>query len=438
MLDKLKHLFSNRPRDTELRDRLEQLRHKTPVPVIWLYGKTQSGKTSIVRYLTGAEDTEIGQGFKPCTRFSRMYEFPTHEAPLLTFLDTRGVDEPGYDPQEDLARLDPQAHVVVITVKAMDHALENLLEHFRPIRRSQPHRPVVLALTCLHEAYPHEQHVVPYPFGHVQANGRMAETTVREGEPPAEPETLAPAEPRPSVCQEPCAPRSGHFPTFRSDLQRTLDEQRCRFEGLVDHVVPIDLTLPEDGFNDPAYGGAQLKRVLLDVLPAAYRHTLLTLEAAMQDLQDLYARHALPHILGYSSLAATAGAFPIPWVDLLVIPGIQTRMIYHLAEFYGQPLSGRRFMELASTLGLGLAFRQAVRELVKIIPVVGSVAGAALAAGSTLALGKAFCYYYSAVHQGHVPRPEDLKRYYEEQVNLAERAWKKGSGVRGQGSEPID
>jgi len=395
MLEKLKHLFSNQPRDTELHDRLEQIRRKTPVPVFWLYGKTQSGKTSLVRFLTGAEDTEIGQGFKPCTRFSRRYEFPTPEAPLLTFLDTRGVDEPGYDPQEDLARFDHLAHVVVITVKATDHALENLLENFRPIRKSRPQRPVVLVLTCLHEAYPQQQHLLPYPF----AGPETGANANGNGVPAPGPADISP------------------------ELQRTLEEQKQRFEGLVDYVVPVDLTPTEEGFNDPNYGGARLKQVLLDALPAAYRHTLLALDTAMHELQDLYARHALPHILGYSSLAATAGAIPIPWIDLLIIPGIQTRMIYHLAEFYGQPLSGRRFLELASTLGLGLAFRQAVRELVKVIPYVGSVAGAALAAASTLALGKAFCYYYSAVHKGHVPQPAELRRYYKEQLALAEKAW---------------
>ena len=50
--------------------------------------------------------------------------------------------------------------------------------------------------------------------------------------------------------------------------------------------------------------------------------------------------------MGYATLAATAGAIPIPFVDLLILPGIQTRMIYHLAKFYGQPLDGR-FLELA-------------------------------------------------------------------------------------------
>jgi uncharacterized protein (DUF697 family) len=98
-------------------------------------------------------------------------------------------------------------------------------------------------------------------------------------------------------------------------------------------------------------------------------------------------------------------------------------MIFHLARLYGQPLTGTRFLELASTLGLGMLVRQAAREVAKLIPFAGSVAGGALAGASTFALGKAFCYYYRAVHQGHVPRAEDLRRYYREQLALAETAW---------------
>jgi uncharacterized protein (DUF697 family) len=144
----------------------------------------------------------------------------------------------------------------------------------------------------------------------------------------------------------------------------------------------------------------------------------------MRELKDIYARHAIPIILSYSSLAATAGAIPVPWVDLFVLPGVQTQMIHHLARFYGQPLSGGRFLELAGTLGMGILVRQAVREVAKFLPVVGSVAGGALAGASTFALGKAFCFYYSAVHEGHVPRPEELRRYYKEQLAEAERLWR--------------
>jgi uncharacterized protein (DUF697 family)/predicted GTPase len=390
MLDKLKKLLSSFSGDAHLRQKLEEIRQKSPIPVFWLYGKSQSGKTSLIKFLTGADEAEIGHGFKPCTRFSRKYLFPTPEAQLLTFLDTRGVDEPGYDPKEDLASFDQQAHVVIVTVKVMDHALENLLDHFRPIRAARPSRPMVLVLTCLHEAYPQEQHPQPYPFTSDNLDSNAASV----------PEKLR-------IC---------------------LAEQQRRFEGLFDHIVPIDLTKQIEGFQEPNYGGERLHQVLLEALPAGYRQTLLTLDRATNELQDLYAKRALPHIVGYSSLAATAGAFPVPWLDLLVLPGIQTRMIYHLAQLYGQRLSARRFIELASSLGMGLMVRQAVREVVKFIPVVGSVAGATLAGAATFALGKAFCFYYASVCEGHVPKAEELKQYYQEQLSQAARLWSGGRG----------
>jgi uncharacterized protein (DUF697 family) len=396
MFDRVKRLFSSAGREAALRDHLERLRDKLPVPVFWLYGKTQSGKTTLIKYLTGADEAEIGRGFRPCTRFSREYPFPTDEAPLLRFLDTRGLDEPGYDPAEDLARFNDQAHVVVVTVKALDHAQENVLKNLRVLRKAQPGRPVVLVLTCLHEAYPQQQHPLPYPFSD---NGQLLPTDKPVSE----------------------------------ELLRSLEEQRRRFEGLVDRVVAVDLTPSEEGFTEPNYGGDRLRQTLVEVLPGALRQTLLSLDEAMRDLQDLYSRHALPHILGYSSLAASAGAIPIPLLDLFILPGIQSHLIYDLARFYGQPLDGRRFAEIAGTLGLGILARQATREVVKFIPFVGSVAAGALAGASTFALGKAFCYYYRAVHQGHVPKPDDLRRYYKEQLALAQQSWTKlhGNGYSG-------
>ncbi len=375
--------------DAELQRRLDQLLKETPIPVFWLFGKTQSGKTSVVKFLTGADQAEIGMGFKPCTRFARQYQFPTPEAPLLSFLDTRGLEEPGYDPAEEIEQFDKKAHVMIVTVRVLDHAVGSLVEQLRVIHRRNPDRPIVLALTCLHEAYPQEQHPQPYPF-----------------------RTPAGDEAKPVVSE---------------NLQRSIDAQAERFRGLYDYLAPIDLTPPEEGFADPNYGGDWFKEALLKALPEAYRQTLLTLEAATHSLQDYYSRKALPHIVGFSSLAATAGAIPVPWVDMLILPGIQTQMIYHLAKLYGQPLSGQRFLELASTLGMGMMVRQAIRELVKFIPFVGSIAGAALAGSATFALGKAFCYYYSAVHKGHVPRADELKKYYHEQLSLAEKLWSKKS-----------
>ena len=62
-----------------------------------------------------------------------------------------------------------------------------------------------------------------------------------------------------------------------------LTEQRRRFQGLYDYLVPLDLTPPEEGFKDPAYGGPYLKNVLLESLPSAHRQTLLTLDRATHE-----------------------------------------------------------------------------------------------------------------------------------------------------------
>jgi uncharacterized protein (DUF697 family) len=397
MLDRVKEWLSAEGRQASIQEGLDKLRDKSPIPILWLFGKTQSGKSSLVRFLTGAADAEIGEGFRPCTKHSRQYDFPTAESPLLRFLDTRGLDEPGYDPTEDLQAFDASAQVVVVTTKLLDFAQENCVRHLRALRKAQPLRPILLLATCLHEAYPLMQHPEVYPF-----IGDWRTTWLHDGKPlPEQPE-------------HPCVAVDG-------PVRKSLLAHEAQFGDLIDAILPIDLTRAEEGFRQPNFGGDALKRELVNWLPRAFRQSLLMLDEARNNLGDAFSRHVLPHILGYSSLAATAGAVPVPFLDLLLLPAIQARMIYHLARVYGQPLTGARFLEVASSLGLGLIVQQASREILKLIPFVGSIAGGLVAGASTLALGKAFCYYYSAMHAGQVPRPEDLRRYYHEQFRLAEQ-----------------
>ena len=49
-------------------------------------------------------------------------------------------------------------------------------------------------------------------------------------------------------------------------------------------------------------------------------------------LRDLTAKQAMPTILTYSSLAATAAATPLPWVDIPAVMTLQTRLVYLLAD----------------------------------------------------------------------------------------------------------
>jgi uncharacterized protein (DUF697 family) len=369
--------------DEEYRREQRQILSRAPVPLLWLLGKTGSGKTSTVRFLTGADEAEIGNGFRPQTKTSRQYDFPDAESPLVRFLDTRGLGENEYDPTEDLERFDQQANVILVTARVMDHALAEVIEPLRRIRSARPERPVLLILTCLHEAYPQQQHPVADPF----ADQGIPETVSEE-------------------------------------LRRSLRKQHERFEGLVDRIIPVDLTLPEEGFIEPDFGGDRLRTALLEVLPAAYRQTLLALEDSMRSLHQLTERRAMPYVIAYSAMAATAAAVPLPWIDIPVVTALQAHLVVRLAQVYQQPVGAKTFLEMAAPIGGRLLVRQAVRGILKFIPYVGMAANATLAYAYTYGLGKACCWYFGRLRSGAAPTAEELQEIWQTELAHAARYWK--------------
>lgn len=365
-----------------LAEALREARARHPVPVVWLIGKTQSGKTSIIRALTGSARAEIGNGFQPCTATMRLYDFPT-EAPLVRFLDTRGLGEVAYDPEPDIRYCESQAHLLLAVMKATDVVQAQVLDVLRRVRGRHPEWPLVIAQTGLHEAYPPEAgHAVPYPF---------------DQEP--WPETLYP------------------------DLVRALQAQRDRAGKLPGEVperwVPVDLTEPEDGYDPPDYGLEALWRAI-DAVSAIRLHALLYSDAGVR---DAYERSAHPHIVGYALAAAGVGALPM--VDLVGVPAIQAKMLHSLASLYGQDWDRRAIAEffglLGTGIGAGYAARGAGRALVKLIPVwgqtVGALWGATASAATTYALGKTAGFHLTRRRRGLPADAQTLRRAFAEELD---------------------
>jgi uncharacterized protein (DUF697 family) len=101
--------------------------------------------------------------------------------------------------------------------------------------------------------------------------------------------------------------------------------------------------------------------------------------------------------------AGAAGVIPVPVVDLVAIGALQLQMLRRLSQIYDVPLADNRGKALITSLagaaiptssGLGAA------ELLKAIPIVGSVIGAlvtpTLAAGLTYAIGKVFIQHFES------------------------------------------
>lgn len=360
---------------------LREVRERLPVPVVWLLGKTQAGKTSIIRALTGSPATEIGNGFQPYTRHSRFYDFPM-EAPVIRFLDTRGLGEVSYDPADDMAYCESQAHLLIAVIKVADIHQAAVFEALHAIRKRHPEWPVLIVQTSLHELYPGGcGHILPWPYG-----------------------------------QEPLPDR------VPIDLRRALRAQRDALKELPGIApvqwVAVDLTLPEDGFDPPDYGLEALWRAIESSTSLGLQQLL----SGDKEIHDLYARAAHQHIVGYALTAAGVGALPA--VDLVVVSAVQAKLLHSLATLYGQQWDKKTITDFLGLMGVGIASsyltRLLSRAIVKFIPVwgqtMGAIWGASSSGATTYALGKTAIYFFVRRKNGLQVDADTLRGIYAKEL----------------------
>lgn len=387
-----------------LEEKAESYRERIPVPGLWLLGKTGSGKSSIVRYLTNSPGDElVGNGYQPHTDATYVYRFPEDEQPLMRFFDTRGLGEHRYDPHQDLKRLNDETQMVIVVIRATDSALESVISPLRSIREEAPTRPILLAVTCLHEAASRiDLSEIEDPFalieGHVGANDEDAVATNATIVPPRD---RLPAELRPLP------------------LWSLLRQKEQLFEGLVDRMVAIDLTPAKEGFADPNYGGRWLKSAILQSLPHSYRHALAALPAGTTEYESKLRRRSQHQTLLSASAAATLAAVPVPMVDIPGVLAVQTHLAYKIAEIYGQEITPSNWAAVSSIAGGRIAIRLALRELLKVIPLFGIGISAAASFAFTYALGATWDWYFASVRGGRVPPVEQLKQEFAVQLRRA-------------------
>lgn len=367
---------------TKVESQLRQSQSNLPVPVIWLIGKAQSGKTSIVRAITGSSNAEIGNGFQPCTRTASLYAFPDEASCLLRFLDTRGLGEAGYNPTEDLEYCQEHAHLVMVVIKAMDHAQKPVLDVLETILRKRPSWPVIVVQTSLHEGYEQRTapHLIPYPFD---------------------------TQPWPA--------------NISSNLVRSLKHQRSDFAKFSKRFVAVDLTLPEDQLEPANYGLDSLWTAIEEEFSYGLRSMLETQPELRAELGDIYYSTAWKHIISYSVAAGGAGAVPWPLVDIPVVIGIQAKMFHAISSIYGQPLTRQLMTEFGTAIGGSMLVRFVRSLLSKLVPVFGSIFGAAYNAATTYALGCTLCWYFAQLKRGATPDANQLRSFYSKELTEGRR-----------------
>ncbi len=359
------------PKASGVDSKINDVRQRLPLPVFWLLGKTQAGKTSLISALTRSASADIGNGFQPCTQRSRFYDFPSSSHPMLRFLDTRGLGETAYQPDEDLAWCANQAHLLIVVMRALDMNQAEVVATVLDIHQRHPNWPIIVVQTALHEGYLNDaDHCQPYPFQ----------------------QTPLPA-------QVPHA------------LAQVLVHQRDWFNSVPTVFVPVDFTLPEDGFTPVDYGLEALWDAIETALPSGVIGLLRDTEHH-KELLDFHAQQAHPHLIGYALLNVGLGAIPL--VGLPLVLAVQAKLFHSIASIYDLPLTRRLYAEFSSLVGVSMGIGFLGRELLKFVPVYGSAVAGVYSGAMTYALGKAFCVYLYGVRRGALPDAAIIKQAYDE------------------------
>ncbi|MBD2099346.1 50S ribosome-binding GTPase [Leptolyngbya sp. FACHB-261] len=395
-----------------------------PTTEVLLVGKPQTGKSSIVQALTGASKDIVGQGFRPHTAHTQRYSYPAADLPLMVFIDTVGLGDGAQETSEviqeltglagvttsaesteeldlderdltdqltdgqageerpagQLALAQPRARILVVTVRLTDFANDTLRQIVSKIRQRHPEVPCLLAVTCLHEAY--------------------------------------------------SDPQANHpdYPPSDLEVQRAMDAAKQAFAGLYDRVVAIDFTQPEDGYEPVLYGLDAFASALCDLLPDAEARAigqLLDTRAGLPDqVGDLYRQAGRRYIATFAVMAGTVAAVPLPLATMPVLTTLQITLVSLLGKLYGQNLNPSQAGGVVSTIAGGFVAQAVGRELVKAIPILGSVVAASWATAYTWALGEGACVYFGDLMGGKKPNPEQIQRTMQEAFREAQERFR--------------
>jgi uncharacterized protein (DUF697 family)/predicted GTPase len=403
-VDQLAQTVNNwfRVDEAQIAEILASVRDQLPTTEALLIGKPQSGKSSIVRGLTGVSAEIVGQGFRPHTQFTARYNYPSSELPLLVFTDTVGLGDVDRDTnsliQELISDLDTETtrpRIIILTVKINDFAIDTLRQIASELRQKYPQIPCLLAVTCLHEVYP------PTQTDH-----------------PEQPTRIEP-------------------------VSRAFTAIKQALTGLFDRAVLIDFTLVEDGYTPEFYGLETIRATLADLLPEAESRAISqlleagattidgkTIDGKMIEgtsgdkLGNIYRDVARRYILPCAIAAGTVAAIPLPFADLPVLTAIQVSMVGLLGKLYGQTLTPSQAGGVVSAIAGGFVAQLVARQLIKFIPGFGSIISASWATAYTVALGEGACVYFGDLMGGKTPDPQQIQSVMAEAFTTAKDRFK--------------
>lgn len=329
---------------------------KNLIPSIWLLGKTGAGKSTLIHTLTGNEDVLIGNGYMPCTQNSSEFPFPK-EKPIVKFLDTRGLSEANYEPDQDIAALSEQSNQIVLLMRMDEQCHTEVLSNLKKIQKCADGKALSSNLVVV---YSHAESV-----------------TIEE----------------------------------RENIAKLFDEQvKKHWKGEYSRVV-VDF--------HAGIGVEDLKDLLSEKMPLVME-AMVGVDGDVDDFvysklkQDIlwYAASA-----GAIDAIPVAGAVSVPVIQGKMLYDIASKIGIEWNNRELMEFSSALGSSIAAQFGFSFIARQAA----KVIPVYGQTAGAAVSAtigfASTFALGKAACYYMQCKKKGEPIDKDSLRTMFRDALS---------------------
>ncbi len=136
--------------------------------------------------------------------------------------------------------------------------------------------------------------------------------------------------------------------------------------------------------------------------------------------KQLWADRTIKH---YAFGSAITGFIPFPLIDLVVLTGIQMKLISKLSEYYGVDFSEEKTKSIIASLtgaAVPIGLTGTVCSFLKLVPFIGYTASflsmTALSSASTYAIGKLFVKHFESGGTFLNFDVNKSKTYYEEQV----------------------
>lgn len=196
--------------------------------------------------------------------------------------------------------------------------------------------------------------------------------------------------------------------SLRDWLEDPVDREGESLDLPFDAIV---LTAAKDQgrFGGPAHGLHELVETTLELAPGDTKDALRVAQRLSLPLKQALCRR---YMVTAASAAAVAAASPIPLADAAIIAPIQLAMMGKIASVYGLDLKVILSAQALAQLAVQFAGKALARSFLKLVPGIGNVVNAAVAAALTTATGEAWMRLCERIYEGKLS------------IDKLETAWK--------------